>query len=176
MYCLHCGQTVPAENRFCQHCGSPLAADALPPIAPQSTDSPASRMKTHVKVLAWLHLIFGALGCIAGLVVFLIFSFIGRQVPLSPVHNDPFFAPIGFLGLGTVLAGFCLLFSLPVVLAGYGLLTHRPWARILALILCFLNLLNIPLGTALGAYGFWVLLSSEGQRFYQQQASLSQEG
>ena len=79
-------------------------------------------------------------------------------------------------GLGSLIAGFCLVFSLPGLLAGYGLLKYRPWARILTLILCFLNLLNIPLGTILGAYGLWVLLSSEGQQFYQHQAALSPEG
>ncbi len=135
-------------------------------------------MKTHVKVLAWIHLIFGALGSVAGVIVFLIFSFIDRPVLHSPIRDDAFFASTGFLGVGPVLAGLCLLFSLPGLLAGYGLLMYRPWARTLALILCFLNLLNIPLGTALGAYGLWVLLSSEGQQYYQQQAaqSLSQEG
>jgi hypothetical protein len=56
------------------------------------------------------------------------------------------------------------------------LLKYRPWARTLTLILCFLNLLNIPLGTILGAYGLWVLLSGEGQQFYQHQAALSPEG
>jgi hypothetical protein len=133
-------------------------------------------MQTHVKVLAWIHLIFGGLGCVAGLTIFLFFSFLERRVPFSPIHSDPFSASIGFLGLGTLIAGFCFVFSLPGVLAGYGLLKYRPWARILTLILCFLNLLNIPLGTILGAYGLWVLLSSEGQQFYQHQAALSPEG
>jgi len=173
MHCTHCGQTVPDGNKFCQHCGSSLDTDAVPP---GPTESSSSRMQTHVKVLAWIHLVFGALGCVAGLIVFLIFSFVGRQVPISPMHDDSFFASIGLLGLGTLLAGFCLLFSLPGVVAGYGLLNYRPWARILTLILCFLNLLNIPLGTVLGAYGLWVLLSTEGQQFYQEQAALSQGG
>lgn len=176
MHCTRCGQTIPEGNKFCQHCGSPLTTDAVAPVLPRPIESSGSRMQTHVKVLAWIHLIFGALGCVAGLIVFAIFSFIGGQVPFSSIHRDPFLPPIGFLGLGTLLAGFCLLFSLPGVLAGYGLLNYRPWARILTLILCFLNLLNIPLGTVLGAYGLWVLLSSEGQQFYQQQAALSQGG
>jgi zinc ribbon protein len=174
MHCTRCGQMIPEGNQFCQHCGSPLTTNAVAAVPPRPIESSGTRMQTHVKVLVWVCLIFGALGCVAGLIVFAIFSIIGGQVPFSSTHGGPFLAPIGFLGLGTLLAGFCLLFSLPGVLAGYGLLNYRPWARILTLILCFLNLLNIPLGTVLGAYGLWVLLSSEGQEFYQQQAALSQ--
>ena len=173
MYCAQCGQTILEGNKFCPHCGSSLTAVAVPPA---SIGSSESRMQTHVKVLAWIHLIFGGLGCVAGFIIFLFFSFLERRVPFSPIHSDPFSASIGFLGLGTLIAGFCFVFSLPGVLAGYGLLKYRPWARILTLILCFLNLLNIPLGTILGAYGLWVLLSSEGQQFYQHQAALSPEG
>jgi hypothetical protein len=175
MYCAHCGQEIPDSTKFCQHCGSPLAVGSVAPAVPPPINSAANRMQIHVKVLAWIHLIFGALGCAAGLIVFAIFSFLGKQVPRYSIHGDTFLPPIGLLGLGTLLAGFCLLFSVPGVLAGYGLLNYRPWARILTLILCFLNLLNIPLGTALGVYGLWVLLSSEGQQFYQQ-AALLQEG
>jgi hypothetical protein len=56
---------------------------------------------------------------------------------------------IGILNLVRAAAGF---------LAGHGLLQRGAWARILALILGFLSLFNVPFGTALGVYTFWVLL------------------
>ena len=127
-------------------------------------------MRVHVKLLAWIHLVLGGLGCLVGLILFIIFSFMGRRVPLIPVHGHPFFRGIGVLGI--LLVGLCLLFSLPGLLAGYGLLNYKPWARILTLILCFVNLLNIPLGTVLGLYGLWVLLSREGEQFYQRQSAI----
>jgi hypothetical protein len=43
------------------------------------------------------------------------------------------------------------------VLAGIGLLTRRPWARKLALVLGVLALFRFPLGTALGVYTLWAL-------------------
>jgi hypothetical protein len=46
------------------------------------------------------------------------------------------------------------------------LITFKPWARVLAIILSALHLLNIPFGTALGIYGLWVLLSNEGERCF----------
>ena len=38
---------------------------------------------------------------------------------------------------------------------------HRPWARILVLVLEFINLIEIPIGTALGIYTIWVLFKDE---------------
>jgi zinc ribbon protein len=177
MYCVHCGQAIPAGSRFCPLCGNSVssATTTTPPLSP-AIQSQADSMRIHVRVLAWIHIVLGALGCFAGLLLFVFFSAIGRKVPFFPIHHDLIFAPIGLLGLGTVIAGFLFLCALPAVLAGYGLLQYAPWARVLALILCCLNLLNIPFGTLLGAYGLWVLLSSSGQQHYQQQAALSQSG
>jgi hypothetical protein len=51
--------------------------------------------------------------------------------------------------------------------AGWGLLQHEGWARILALVLAFVSLFtNIPFGTALGVYTMWVLLPTESEREY----------
>jgi hypothetical protein len=53
-------------------------------------------------------------------------------------------------------------------IAGWGLLQHEGWARILALVLGFVSLFtNIPFGTALGIYTMWVLLSSDSEREYE---------
>ena len=54
----------------------------------------------------------------------------------------------------------------PGLAAGYGLLKFKPWARILGIVLSALNLINIPLGTMLGAYGLWVLFSSDTERLF----------
>jgi hypothetical protein len=43
------------------------------------------------------------------------------------------------------------------LIAGYSLMTRRPWGRILAIIAAILTLLKFPLGTALGIYTLWVL-------------------
>ena len=63
--------------------------------------------------------------------------------------------------VATIVGGFFTLLSLPGLLAGFGLIAHKPWARILAMIVCILGLPSIPLGTALGIYGIWVLAKEE---------------
>jgi hypothetical protein len=60
-----------------------------------------------------------------------------------------------------------LVLSVPGIIAGIGLLSFQPWARILTIVLSVLDLMNIPLGTILGVYGLWVLLSNESERLFE---------
>jgi hypothetical protein len=63
--------------------------------------------------------------------------------------------------VGPAVALFFVLLSTPGLIGGIYLLKHRPWARILVLVLGFLNLIEIPIGTALGIYTIWVLFKDE---------------
>lgn len=50
--------------------------------------------------------------------------------------------------------------------AGIGLLTRQSWARLLTIMLGFVSLIDMPLGTALGIYTLWVLLpGASGQEY-----------
>jgi hypothetical protein len=62
------------------------------------------------------------------------------------------------------------------LIAGIGLWQERQWGRILSLIVCALSLLNFPFGTALAAYGFWVLLSAEGAAVFDRREALPASG
>ena len=121
-------------------------------------------MDTHVKVLAFLFIIFGALGTLVGLGFMALLSFIG----VAGAASDPdAWLALPILGItGAALGVFILILSLPGVIAGFGLLKYRPWARILTIVLSALNLMNIPFGTILGIYGLWVMLSDEGSRLF----------
>jgi zinc transporter ZupT len=57
------------------------------------------------------------------------------------------------------------LFTIPPLLAGYGLLERRPWSRMLSLVAAVLAMLSIPMGTALGIYTFWFMMSEQGKHF-----------
>jgi len=61
---------------------------------------------------------------------------------------------------------FLLAVTLTGIIAGVGLLRFRPWARILTIVLSALNLMNFPLGTLVGAYGLWVMLSRETEPLF----------
>jgi len=45
----------------------------------------------------------------------------------------------------------------------------RPWARVLTIVISAFDLLHVPFGTALGVYGLWVLLSSQGEALFRKQ-------
>jgi hypothetical protein len=126
---------------------------------------------THLKVLAWLYIVFGILGSLLGLGLMALLGIIG----VAGAASDPdAWMAVPILGFtGVALGVFMLILSVPGIIAGAGLLKYRPWARILTIVLSALNLMNIPIGTILGVYGLWVMLSEDGSRLFVQQPPIS---
>jgi hypothetical protein len=123
-------------------------------------------MDTHVKVVAWINIILGGLGVLAGLAFLMFFGGIAAVVGGHAPQDDAAVA-VPILGLlGGFLFLLFLVICIPAVIAGWGLLQYREWARILAIILSVLHLLNIPIGTAIGVYSLWVLFNGETQRLF----------
>ncbi len=124
-------------------------------------------MAQHVKILGVLHIVFGCLGILAAVVAAGHFR---RRVGLVGVndHTQDSLVAIPILGGigGIFVFVIVLVVSLPGLISGIGLMQFRPWARILAIILSALDLFNIPFGTALGVYGFWVLLNRETEQLF----------
>jgi hypothetical protein len=123
-------------------------------------------MTDHVRILAVLHIVFGALGLLAALIVLALFGGLAGFVGVTAHDPDAQIAvPIlGLIGAGIFVL--LLVLSLPGVIAGVGLLKLQPWARVLTIVLSALQLLNVPIGTALGIYGLWVLLQQETERLF----------
>ena len=63
----------------------------------------------------------------------------------------------------TTLAIIAIVWGAAHVVVGVPLRRHRPWSRLLALMLGSVDLLLLPYGTALGVYALWVLLNEEGK-------------
>ncbi|MFH1143175.1 MAG: hypothetical protein V1774_01360 [Candidatus Eisenbacteria bacterium] len=116
-------------------------------------------MKNHVTLVGVMHLAFGALGILTSLVVAGVL--LGAGI-LSGEEES--FAILSLLAYLTT--GFVFVLSLPAVIGGIGLLKRRPWARVMILIVAVLDLINIPLGTAMGIYSLWVLLHSETEGLF----------
>jgi hypothetical protein len=117
-------------------------------------------MDQHVKVIAILNIVFGVIGVLIAL-GFLVFF--GGLAGLVGADADPD-GPVGAAALGLVggMLFLCIgLFSVPSIIAGYGLLHFRPWALTLTIVMSILNLINFPFGTALGVYGLWVLMNKD---------------
>jgi len=66
----------------------------------------------------------------------------------------------------TALAIIAIAWGAAHVVVGVPLRRHRPWARLVALMLGAVDLLLLPYGTALGVYAIWVLLNEDGKRLF----------
>lgn len=125
-------------------------------------------MQTHVKVLGVLHIVFGVLGVLIGVGIMVLF---GGIASLVQMEGDPDAATaVPILGaIGGIVLVVLLVLSIPGIIAGAGLLSFKPWSRILMIVISILDLVNFPFGTALGVYGLWVLLTAEGARLFEPQ-------
>ena len=118
-------------------------------------------MDTHVKVLGVLFAALSALGVLFAIVLLIGIGSAAGIVGASAQPEEAAYA-IPIIGVaGTALVGLMLIVSLPGFVTGIGLLYFKPWARILGIVLSALQLLGFPIGTAIGIYGLWVLLSKD---------------
>ncbi len=129
-------------------------------------------MENHVKLLAAVSIVFGALGLFAGIVVFALLGGAASIVGLTAASQDPdALVAVPILGvLAVVVSTLIAILSLPSLIMGLGLLKYRNWARILGIVISVLNLLNFPIGTAIGVYGLWVLFQPETEKLFRETA------
>lgn len=114
-------------------------------------------METHVKVAAWLRIVYSGMALVGAAFVLLVFG--GLSI-VAGGSADREAAP-WFAVLGVTMAAFIGLLALPGLVTGWGLLNYRPWARIVNIVLSVFDLFSVPVGTALGAYSLWVMFQPE---------------
>jgi hypothetical protein len=101
------------------------------------------------------------------MVVAAVFAFSGTMAGFAAQNDPDAMIAAGVLGaIGTAIFFLILVLSVPGIVAGWGLLNFKPWARVLTIVLSALNLMNVPIGTAIGVYGLWVLLNQETERMF----------
>jgi hypothetical protein len=121
-------------------------------------------MAQHVKILGILHIVFGALGVFAAMIVLLVFGGLSAIVGMSDRAAD---VPAPVFGvIGGVVFIVILVLSLPGLIIGVGLVRFRPWARFGGIVLSAFDLLGFPFHTILGIYGLWVLLNRETEQMF----------
>lgn len=111
-------------------------------------------MDKHVTLLGVVLIAAGALGLLAAAIVF-------WAVAGGALFSGDMTAIATTTTIAGLIGGLIAVLSIPEIIAGIGLLKKQNWARIMALILSVINLLEIPIGTVIGIYGLWVLLKQE---------------
>lgn len=151
---------------FCNRCGAPLQPDFVAcPNCGKRIGDPASavaqsRLQRHLPIIGILWIALGALFAIPAVAALLL----GTGAHFIVLHEE-FMQGILPL-LVAVAGGMLLILAVGEIYVGVGLMQHRPWARVAAIILGVLALFHPPFGTALGIYTLWVLLADENGTEY----------
>ncbi len=156
MFCDQCGAQLQSGEPRCGRCGKTVLG---------LIELRRSRVRDHIRLVGILWMAYAALHVVGGLVLIIVARTIfGGAIhihngppPEVTVWLRPLLCFIGWLILAKAAACF---------LAGWGLLQRQQWARTVALVVGFVALLNVPLGTALGVYTLWVLLPTQSDDEY----------
>ncbi|HEX7102646.1 MAG TPA: hypothetical protein VF201_08390, partial [Nitrolancea sp.] len=86
---------------------------------------------THVRVLAWLHIIHSGLGVLLALSLLALFGGVAGYVG-SVTHDPDARVAVPILGgIGTLIFIVVAALAVPGIIAGIGLLKLAPWSRVL---------------------------------------------
>ena len=160
MFCDGCGTELQSGQAFCSKCGKQIVG-SVPAVR-----SPAGRVQQHVHLLGILWLAMSALNAVGGLILLILGNVLFAH--LHEMKDVPPDVPTGFLTALFSTLGIIVLAKAAVgFFAGWGLMQRETWARVVALVLAFISLFNIPFGTAIGVYTMWVLLPGQSQQEYE---------
>ena len=127
-------------------------------------------MGKHITLVAILKITFGILGLLTALLVSIAFIWSGVLLGIEDCdifRCTPDEVKAVLLVVLPAILLFFTAFSAFKIIGGIGLLQHKPWARILVLILACIDLIDIPIGTAIGIYSLWVLIQDETVKLFQ---------
>jgi hypothetical protein len=123
------------------------------------------RLAGHLRLLGIYWLALSAFRLVPGFVLIAVVDsgvFQQEGVP-------PFVTP-----LVESIAAVLLILAVAGIVTGWGLLAKQPWARMLAILLGAVSLIDMPFGTALGIYTFWTLLPAESEEQYERMTRTQQ--
>ena len=153
MFCDQCGAQLQAGQQVCARCSKPVIGLVYR----------RNRVQEHVRLVGILWLAYSALTLLGGIAVEIVAhtifadGFGGGPPPEVKIWLRPLLTFVGGLVLIKAAVGF---------IAGWGLLQRETWARVAALVVAFISLFNVPIGTALGIYTLWVLLPADSSAEY----------
>jgi hypothetical protein len=158
MFCDGCGAEVQLGQSFCSRCGKAVVGSI------SALQVRPGRVQGHVHLLGIFWLAISAFNTLGGLILCVLANTL--FVHLHEMGAPPE-TPTGFLQSFLTVIGILILVKAACgFIAGWGLLQREPWARVIALVLGFISLFNVPFGTAVGVYTLWVLLPAQSEQEY----------
>ncbi len=155
MFCDSCGAQLQAGQGYCTRCGKQVIGPATPG---------SGRVARHAHLLGILWVAYSGISLVGGAVLMIVAHTVFGPFGLPNMHGGP---PPMFVR--PLLSGIAVLLLAKAglgIAAGVGLLQRQEWARVLAIVIGVISLINIPFGTALGIYTLWVLISPNADQEY----------
>lgn len=125
-------------------------------------------MERHIRSVGIINIALGVLGLLSALIYLYISGGFYGILGIKP-HQEGF--DYRLMPLETLMEVGILVYLLAIspllVVAGIGLLKWQEWARLLAIPLSAINMLNVPVGTAASVYSLWTLLSPEVEPLFE---------
>lgn len=172
MFCSACGGALVPGQAFCPQCGRPVAASGavaapVPPPGVPGFQFELNNFAGKIRALSVVWFIYGGLSLVMG--------FVGMAFVSSIFHgHSPFWmhGPIPPMWFGPALLHFVWLILIVrtglALIAGWGLMEHAPWGRIVAIVAAILNLIKFPFGTALAIWTLVMLVGYRNTTLYDQ--------
>jgi hypothetical protein len=128
-------------------------------------------MDKHVRALGIINIVAGILGLFVAIAILYFNGGKDGLLNITPAEKEaggiPLVAmPITGLYL-LILSGYMILIAAPLIATGLGLFRFQPWARWVGIALNAVNILNAPVGTVIGLYALWVLMSDETEPLFE---------
>jgi len=117
--------------------------------------------KSHVTLVAGLHIGHGALKLVGALTIYLAMRFAWGFMP----EEDEIARKV----VGTILSilpSVLSFFGVLDIISGLSLFSYKQWSRVLVIAMSVLNCLNFPVGTGIGIYSIWALMQQEVQEMF----------
>jgi hypothetical protein len=121
------------------------------------------KAKSHVTLVAVLHICFGALAILGAIITLIVIQFSGNFIP-----EDEYLARNILKSLGIFIPSLIAFFGFIDLLAGVALFSYKQWSRVFVIVVSAINCLNIPIGTAKGIYSIWVLMQPDVQNLFEE--------
>ncbi|MBD0371221.1 MAG: hypothetical protein ICV60_10330 [Pyrinomonadaceae bacterium] len=119
----------------------------------------------HNKYLAYSHLGYAGFQLFM-MFMMMIFSYIMLDLMSRSAPRGEF--PMGMVAAILIFSFiFQLIFSVPSLIAGFGLLKRKRWAKTATIIAGVLSAMSFPIGTAVCVYTFWFLFGENGKELYE---------
>lgn len=168
MFCSGCGQAIEAGQPVCPKCGRPLAP-SVPPVPGLQFQLESYAGKIRLLSIFWF--VYAGLSLLTG-IAGLTFARAFLSGGFGPWANGfgmhggaPFWFGPAFFHLIWIML---VLRAALAVAAGWGLMEHTQWGRLVAIVAAVLCLLKFPFGTALGIWTLVVLLGYRNSSLYDQ--------